>query len=75
MLTKNSMVKTPHDVGVVQGKFIIRQHGDAVIGYIVRMAINAQTKPHLNAENCLTPKATASGLWVFAEEQISLLVK
>jgi hypothetical protein len=72
-MKKNSTVTTPIGKGVVQGHFEVQAKRDGVVvaqGVLVRMPINDQTRVHLNQSNCLTPRAKASGLWVFAENTL-----
>lgn len=69
----NTKVNTPLGVGIVQGAFAIKANdGDDVVqGALVRLPINDVTKNHLNKENCLTPHASRSGLWVFQEKELT----
>lgn len=73
MLTTNSKVNTPLGQGIVQGPFAVQSaDGETIVrGALVRLPINETTRPHLNQSNCLTPRATLNGLWVFREGQLS----
>ena len=59
----NKTVSTPWGTGYSSGTM----RSDDQTFYLVRLPINAQTQPHLHDENCLTPKASHSGLWAFQE--------
>jgi hypothetical protein len=39
--------------------------------YIVRLPVNETTAQHLHDENCITPKATLTGLWWFTPDQLT----
>ena len=66
-MSTNQNVKTPLGGGVVQGKMMA---DDGRWKVIVRMPINDVTKATMKQAFCLTPRATVSGLWVFAEGEI-----
>ena len=57
----NSTIQTPLGSGIVQGQW----HTG---GIILRLPVNDATRPHLGDDNCLTPRAQRSGLWVFHTE-------
>lgn len=63
----NCSIKTPIGEGVVQSRF--RVIGD-VSQYLVRLPVNELTSAHLKDSNCLTPRASKSGLWVFSQEEL-----
>ena len=72
-IAKNSTVMTPLGKGVVQGHFEVQAKRDGVMvahGIMVRLPINEVTRGEMKKSNCLTPRATASGLWVFEESQL-----
>ncbi len=73
-LTTNTKVKTPLGEGMIQGAFAIQDtHGGKVVqGALVRLPVNDTTRPHLNKSNCVTPRASSSGVWVFKEGELSL---
>lgn len=59
----NQSVSTP----LGKGRSCGTTRQDDQTWYIVRLPINEQTQSHLHDENCITPKATHSGLWQFLE--------
>jgi len=64
----NQTIQTPIGKGVVQSPVI--QFG-GTSKYLVRLPINEQTTLHLKDVNCITPRASQSGLWVFTEAELS----
>jgi len=67
----NQPVITPLGEGVYQGSFNQPHSGDTVEPVaLVRLRVNDQTAPHLRDSNCLTPKASGSGLWTFKEGEL-----
>ena len=68
----NQLVNTPIGQGRLQGPFTdsIMAPGDRE-AVLVRLPINEQTREYLKQSNCLTPRATQSGLWVFGVEDLS----
>lgn len=73
-LTTNTKVKTPIGEGMIQGAFAVQDgHGGNVVqGALVRLPINDSTRPHLNKSNCVTPRASLSGVWVFGISELTL---
>jgi len=69
----NQKVNTPLGEGYVQGQFaVVDPETEALIskGIAVRLPVNDMTRPHLNNSNCLTSRATLSGVWVFQESEL-----
>ena len=68
----NQLVKTPIGEGRYQGTFTesIMAPGDRD-AVLVRLPVNDDTRAHLKQSNCITPRATQSGLWVFVKEDLS----
>lgn len=54
---------TPLGAGTFQGWYA---DGRA----LVRLPINDLTEKHLKADNCLTPRASKSGLWLFDKSEV-----
>jgi len=71
-LTTNTRVSTPYGVGYVHAPFAVQNDkGETVVrGVLVRLPIDDTTRKHLNRSNCVTPRATLSGLWVFQESEL-----
>jgi len=62
----NSKVKTPMGEGIVQGALsMLDERSLRSARVIIRLPVNDETRPHLGES--LTPRASASGLWVFSE--------
>ena len=55
-------LQTPLGIGTYQGTMDSRA--------LVRLPVNPTTEPHLRDANCLTKRATASGLWLFSNDEI-----
>lgn len=70
----NQPVVTPLGTGRVLAPFAVAAGDGTLIiqGVAVRLPVDATTQPALKKSNCLTPAATLSGLWVFAEDQLSV---
>jgi len=68
----NQNVKTPIGEGKCQGEFdgSILSLGDSA-AVLVRLPVNDATRDYLKQSNCLTPRATQTGLWVFLKEDLS----
>lgn len=54
---------TPLGTGTYQGKF-----ADGRL--LIRLPLNDLTEKYLKSDNCLTPRAKRSGLWLFDREQV-----
>lgn len=70
----NQKVRTPLGVGYVQGQFsVLDAKTEALIskGIAVRLPVDDVTRPHLTSSKCLTSHASLSGVWVFAESELS----
>lgn len=67
----NQLVNTPIGQGRYQGRLVpdIDGHSDGQLA-LVRLPINEETRTQLNQSNCLTPKATTTGLWSFNESEL-----
>lgn len=59
----NHTLTTPLGPGAIQGKF-----SDGRL--LVRLPVNDLTEKHLKSDNCLTPRATRSGLWLFDRSEV-----
>ncbi len=73
VVATNQKVDTPLGEGFVQGQFaVLDPETNALIssGIAVRLPVNEVTRPHLNNSNCLTSRATMSGVWVFQESEL-----
>ncbi len=73
MIAVNQKVKTPLGDGYVQGQFVVLDaKTEALIskGIAVRLPVNEVTRPCLNNDNCLTSRASLSGVWVFQESEL-----
>lgn len=72
LLTINMNVKTPLGVGVVDGAFTVLDANEAPIttGISVKLPVNETTRRALLASNCMTPRASLEGVWVFREEEL-----
>lgn len=72
MLRVNQSVTTPIGIGVFQGKYeiISRLMGPVETCVAVRIELNDENRGHLVDSNCVTPRATHSALFVFAESQV-----
>lgn len=68
----NMPVTTPLGAGVVLAPYVVTAANGEVIsrGIAVRLPVNDETRKHLNKSNCITPRATLSGLWVFQESEL-----
>jgi len=64
----NQSVITPitEEVGYVQGGWF----GG---GVLIRLPINKETEKYKKKSNCITPKSTMSGLWVFQEDELKIM--
>lgn len=65
----NQLVNTPIGKGRCQGTLAVSDQQSALS--VIRLPINEQTRDHLKKSNCLTPRASKSGLWVFARAELS----
>ena len=54
----NQKTQTPIGAGIIQGAW----EGSRLL---IRLPVNDQTRPYLTQQNCQTPAASVSGLWVF----------
>jgi len=72
MITVNQKVRTPIGEGVIQGFFAVLDGNNekAAVGVAVRLPVNDLTRAELHKENCLTPMAVFSGVWVFPEKDL-----
>lgn len=72
MKKTNTKVKTPFGDGVVQGNFEVRQ-GDEPIEQcvLVRVPLMDANRHALGDSRCMTPHATDTALFVFAENELS----
>lgn len=72
-MTTNSKVRTPIGVGIVQGaSSALDDHSlRSARMMLVRLPINDETSQHRQDSNCVTPRATQSGLWVFEESELA----
>lgn len=70
--TTNQRVKTPLGEGVAQGPFaVVDGNGAEVVrAVLVRLPVNETTVKALKQSNCVTPRASLSGLWVFQEGEL-----
>jgi len=64
----NQAVVTPIGEGVYQGEIYDSEPED--VRALVRVKLTPQSIPCLQHGNCLTPRATISGLWTFRESEL-----
>lgn len=72
MKRTNDKVQTEYGEGVVQGNFEVVQGGEPVEQCVlVRVPITDENKHALGSSKCMTPQATQSALFVFAESELA----
>jgi hypothetical protein len=69
MFMLNQPVNTPIGQGRYQGHLTPNSNPELHVA-LVRLPINDETREHLKQTNCLTPRATQSGLWSFSESEL-----
>jgi hypothetical protein len=65
----STKLQTPLGIGTLQG---VMQSGG--IKLLIRLPINEKTEPHRKDSNCVTKRATASGLWLFEQAEVKVTV-
>jgi len=66
----NQPVVTPIGEGVFQGKMDFYAFDKIEMLMLVRVKLDGETSKHLRDSNCLTPRASESGLWTFKPEEL-----
>lgn len=71
-MSTNQQVDTPIGKGFVQGGFLVVDGNQQVVTHavLVRLPINDVTRGEMNKSNCLTPRATLNGLWIFSSKDL-----
>jgi hypothetical protein len=64
----NQRVRTPIGEGIYQG--VYRAVMAAVEKHLVRLPVNEKTAPHLQDENCITPRAAKMALFTFDPSEL-----
>jgi hypothetical protein len=68
-------LQTPLGVGTFQGWMPVLVNGVQVNKAMIRLPINQTTEPHRKDANCLTKRASASGLWLFEQSEVKAVTK
>ncbi len=63
----NHSVITPIGTGTFQARMLTVRNE---VKFLVRLPINPETSKHLQDANCLTRRATQTGLWLFASDEV-----
>lgn len=71
MKQTNEKVKTPLGEGRVQGGFMVKQMENSLRAVLVRIPLTDAVRAQLAKPNCITPRATVSALFVFAESELA----